>query len=495
MVAVEEEAQGLDRALPTCPVAQEGLRVLEAPLAVAGILVPAAQVVIPEAPALQVVEDVLAQGERLALVATRVAAEVILEEELAGPVPEVFLARELDVLVQAAILAQEVVVPVQAAILAQGVVIPVQVAILGQEVVVPVQAATLEVEATALAPVLSRALVEISANPEAEVDGLATVATAAQVVPEVPLGRVGLVDLVGLVDPAGLLGLKGLVVLEGLVVPEDLVVPEGRLDPEARVVQVATQGREATARVLHKSTPVLEEPVPRRGARVLTWEEVQRGLDPEVGELEVTASVLVLALILAMETPGHKVAQVLLAVAMEVVHPGLARHRQNIPDLLELAAIPVRAAPAQDLLEPAAILAWAALVQHLELVAIPVQAAPVQDLLVPVAIPVRVVPVQDRLDLAATPSQAALVRGLQDPVRNREEAPLGKAPSTPVRTAAVAAPVAMGATTRPEEAVHIRTVRHPTPDKAITLSSPEALRRDLAVGAGADGRRGATEHP
>lgn len=158
LVAVEEEARALDRALPTCPVAQEGLRVLEAALALAATLVPVAQAVIPEvrvpqaqeatpeAPALQVVEDGLAQGKRLALVATRVAAEVIREEELAGPVPEASLALELDVLVQGATLAQEVLAQVQAAILAQ-------------EVLAPEQAAILELEATALAQVLSLALV------------------------------------------------------------------------------------------------------------------------------------------------------------------------------------------------------------------------------------------------------------------------------------------------------------------------------------------------
>lgn len=80
-------------------------------------------------------------------------------------------------------------------------------------------------------------------------------------------------------------------------------------------------------------------------------------------------------------------------------------------------------------------------------------------------------------------------------VRNRVEAQLGKVPSTPVRTAAVAAAVAMGATTRPEEVVHTLTVRHPIPDKAITPNSLEALRRGLEVGAGAGGRRGDTEHP
>lgn len=78
-------------------------------------------------------------------------------------------------------------------------------------------------------------------------------------------------------------------------------------------------------------------------------------------------------------------------------------------------------------------------------------------------------------------------------VRNPEEAQLGKVPSTQART--VAALVAMGATTRPEEAVHTRTVRHPTPGKAITPSSPEVLLKGLAVGVGADDHRVATEHP
>lgn len=155
LVAVEEEAQVLDRALPTCPVVQEGLRGLEEAPALAATLVLVAQAVIPEVlvpqaqeatPEAAVVEGVLAQGERLALGATRVAAEVTQEEELASPVPEVSLALELDVRAQAAILAQEVVVPVQAAILAQ-------------EEVVQVQADIQEPEAMDLAEVLSRALV------------------------------------------------------------------------------------------------------------------------------------------------------------------------------------------------------------------------------------------------------------------------------------------------------------------------------------------------
>lgn len=326
----------------------------------------------------------------------------------------------------------------------------------------------------------------------APVDTVAMVAQVVQVVPEVLVGRVDpadlvdLVGLVGLVDPmdlvelvalvdlkdlADLVGLKDLVDLEGLG------VPQGRL--EARVVQVATQGREATARVLHRRTPVLEARVPRLEVRVLTWEEVQQGLDPEVGELEVMASVLVLAHILAMETPDHKVDQALLAVATVVVRPGLARHRRNILDPLDPVDIPVRAAPPVR--------------DHLDLVAIPAQEALVLDPLDPEAIPARAVPVPDRLALADTPAPVVLVQGLQDPVRNLEEAQLGKVPSTQART--VAALVAMGATTRPEEAVHTRTVRHPTPRKAITLSSPEVLLKGLAVGVGADDRRVATEHP
>lgn len=78
-------------------------------------------------------------------------------------------------------------------------------------------------------------------------------------------------------------------------------------------------------------------------------------------------------------------------------------------------------------------------------------------------------------------------------VRNPEEAQLGKVPST--QAPAVAALVAMGATTRLEEAVHTRTVRHPTPGKAITPSSPEVLLKGLAVGVGAGDHRVATEHP
>lgn len=175
----------------------------------------------------------------------------------------------------------------------------------------------------------------------APVDTAAMVAQVVQVVPEVLVGRVdptGLVELVGLVDPMVLVDPVDLVDLVGLKDPSDLVdlkdlvdleglgVPESRL--EAQAAQVATQVREATARVLHKQrTPVLEARVPRLEVRVLTWEDVQRGLDPEVGELEVTVSVLVLAHILAMETPDHKVDQVLLAVVMVVVRLGLARHR------------------------------------------------------------------------------------------------------------------------------------------------------------------------
>lgn len=282
-----EAVQGL----PTCPVAREEQRVVEAdpePAATLALEVRAGiqkvlalrdQAVTPVVPGLQVPEDTLALVQLPVLVAPP-ALEAIPAEEAASPVGQVTPALVLDVLVRADTLHQE----------------PVDLA----------QAAILELEATGPAQVLGQVLVGITANPEVDPVAPAPAAMAAQAALEV------LVDMAVRVAPQDLEDQEALVVMVRAVL-EDLE-GQGALVVMARVVLEDPEDREDQEGPVAAMVRVVPEGLV--GPEVLLGPKGQGGMvDPEdLEDLEDPADPRVQVL---QEGP------VVIRVQEAMVHPDL----------------------------------------------------------------------------------------------------------------------------------------------------------------------------